>query len=326
MVQAKVVRFEKPGGPEVLAPATVEIGAPGPGQALLRQTAIGVNYIDTYFRSGMYALPLPAGCGSEAAGIVEAVGPDVTEVKPGDRVAYAGGDPGSYASYRLMPAARLVKVPGGVSDEQAACLMMKGMTTEYLLTRCFPMQPGQYGLMYAAAGGVGLVAGQWARHIGAKLIGVAAGADKCALARENGYAEVIDRNSENVVERVKAITGGKGVPVAYDSVGKATFETTLKCLAPRGFFVSFGTTTGAPPPVEAATLQKLGSLYFSRPTLVTYTASRDELVASANAVFDLVAKGVLDPHVRQRYPLAEAARAHADLEGGRTTGGSVLLP
>ena len=215
-MQATVVRFEKPGGPDVLQAATVEIGAPGAGQVLLRQTAIGVNYLDTYFRSGMYPLPLPAGCGSEAAGIVEAVGPDVTELKPGDRVAYAGGDFGSYADYRLFPAARLVKVRDGVSDEQAAACMLKGMTVEYLLNCCFPMSAGQYGLMYAAAGGVGLIAGQWARHIGAKLIGVAAGADKCALAKANGYFEVIDRTTENVVERVKAITGGTGVPVAYE--------------------------------------------------------------------------------------------------------------
>jgi NADPH2:quinone reductase len=326
LVQAKVVRFEKPGGPGVLQPASVEVGAPGPGQVLIRQTTIGLNYIDTYFRSGMYPMQMPAGIGSEAAGFVEAAGPDVTDLKAGDRVAYAGGDPGSYADYRLFPAARLVKVPDGVSDEQAAALMMKGMTVEYLLNRCVPMSAGMSGLMYAAAGGIGLLAGQWARHIGARLIGVAAGAEKCALAKQAGYFEVIDRNSENVVERVKAITGGKGVPVVYDSVGKATFETTLACLAPRGFFVSFGTTTGAPPPVEAATLQKGGSLYFTRPTVVTYTASREELNASASAVFDLVMKGVLDPMIRQRYPLAEAARAHADLEGGRTSGASILLP
>jgi NADPH:quinone reductase len=304
----------------------VELGPPGTGQALVRQTAVGVNYIDVYFRSGMYPVPLPSGSGSEAAGVVEAVGPDVTELRPGDRVAYAGGDPGSYADYRLFPAARLVKVPDGVSDEQAASLMMKGMTAEYLLNRCAPLKAGMFGLMYAAAGGVGLLAGQWARHLGARLIGVAAGADKCALARENGYFEVIDRTTENVVDRVKQITAGKGVSAAYDSVGKATFETTLACLAPRGFFVSFGTTTGAPPPVEAATLQKLGSLYFTRPTIVTYTATREELLASASAVFDLVARGVLNPSIRQRYPLTEAARAHADLEGGRTSGASILLP
>jgi NADPH:quinone reductase len=326
LVQARVVRLEKPGGPEVLKLETVELGVPGARQALVRQTAVGVNYIDVYFRSGVYPVPSPSGCGSEAAGVVEAVGPDVTELRPGDRVAYAGGDPGSYADYRLVPAARLVNVPDGVNDEQAASLMMKGMTVEYLLNRCAPMKAGMFGLMYAAAGGVGLLAGQWARHLGARLIGVAAGADKCALARENGYFEVIDRTTENVAEQVKQITGGKGVSAAYDSVGKATFETTLACLAPRGFFVSFGATTGAPPPVEAATLQKLGSLYFTRPTIVTYTATRDELVASASAVFDLVAKGVLNPSIRQRYPLAEAARAHADLEAGRTSGASILLP
>ena len=325
-MQARVVRFEKPGGPEVLKLETVEVGGPGTGQALVRQTAVGVNYIDVYFRSGVYQVPSPSGCGSEAAGVVEAVGPDVTELHPGDRVAYAGGDPGSYADYRLFPAARLVKVPDGVSDEQAASLMMKGMTVEYLLNRCAPLKAGMFGLMYAAAGGVGVFAGQWARHLGAKLIGVAAGPDKCALARDNGYFEVIDRTTEDVLERVKQITGGKGVPVVYDSVGKATFETTLACLAPRGFYVSFGATTGAPPPVEAATLQKLGSLYFTRPTIVTYTATREDLVASASAVFDLVAKGVLKPSIRQRYPLAEAARAHADLEAGRTSGASILLP
>jgi NADPH2:quinone reductase len=326
LVQTRVVRFEKPGAPDVLRPDTVDIGEPASGQVLLRQTAIGVNYLDTYFRSGMYPVALPSGCGSEAAGVVEAVGPDVTELRAGDRVAYAGGEPGAYAERRLFPAARLVKVPDGVTDEQAAALMMKGMTVEYLLNRCAPIPTGAYGLMYAAAGGVGLLAGQWARHLGARLIGVAAGAEKCALAEANGYAAVIDRNSEDVAARVKEITGGKGVAVAYDSVGKATFETTLSCLAPRGIFVSFGTTTGAPPPVEAATLQKHGSLYFTRPTVVTYTAAREELVASANAVFDLVAKGVLDPTIRQRYPLDQAAQAHADLEAGRTSGATILLP
>lgn len=326
MVQAKVIRFDKPGAPDVMKLETVELPEPGAGQALVRQTAIGVNYLDVYFRSGVYPMPASASTGSEAAGIVEAVGPDVSDLKPGDRVAYAGGEPGSYADYRLYPAARLVKVPDGVSDEQAAALMLKGMTVEYLLNRCAPITPGMFGLMYAAAGGIGLLAGQWARHLGAKLIGVAAGPEKCALAKQNGYVEVIDRNSENIVERVKAITGGVGVPVVYDSVGKATFETTLACLGARGFFVSFGTTTGAPPPIEAATLQKLGSLYFTRPTIVTYTATREELTASAGAVFDLMAKGVITPSIRQRYPLVEAARAHADLEAGRTSGISILQP
>lgn len=326
MVQARIVGFDEPGGPDVLTLRTAEVGAPGPGQALVRQTVIGVNYLDVYHRSGMYPLPLPSGCGSEAAGVVEAVGPDVTELSPGDRVAYAGGDPGSYADYRLFPAGRLVKVPNFVTDEEAACLMMKGMTVEYLLNRCAPLKAGQFGLMYAAAGGVGLLAGQWARHLGAKLIGVASGADKCALAMENGYFAVIDRSREDVTARVKEITGGKGVPVVYDSVGKASFATTLDCLAPRGIFVSFGTTTGAPPPIEAATLQKRGSLYFTRPSIATYNAAREDLVASADAVFDLVGKGALKVLINQRYPLADAARAHADLEAGRTSGSSILLP
>lgn len=326
MVQARIVGFDAPGGPEVLTLRNVEVGAPGPGQALVRQTVIGVNYLDVYHRAGMYKLPLPSGCGSEAAGVVEAVGPDVTELSAGDRVAYAGGDPGSYADLRLFPAARLVKVPDSITDEETACLMMKGMTAEYLLNRCAPLKDGQFGLMYAAAGGVGLLAGQWARHLGAKLIGVASGAEKCALALENGYAAVIDRSREDIAARVKEITGGKGVAVVYDSAGKKTFETTLDCLAPRGVFVTFGATTGAPPPIEAATLQKRGSLYYTRPTIATYIASREDLAASAAAVFDLVGKGVLKVEIRQRYPLADAARAHADLEAGRTSGASILLP
>jgi NADPH2:quinone reductase len=219
-----------------------------------------------------------------------------------------------------------VKLPDGVSEEQAAGMMLKAMTVEYLLNRCYALKAGEHALFYAASGGVGLFAGQWGRHLGARMIGVAAGTEKCRLARENGYTEVIDRTKEDIVERVKAITGGAGVPVVYDSVGKATFDASLKCLRPRGYFVSFGTTTGAPPPIEAATLQKLGSLYFTRPTLVTYTAAREELIASANAVFELVRRGVLKPNIGQRYALADAAKAHADLEAGRTTGSSILVP
>ncbi|MBI4886061.1 MAG: quinone oxidoreductase [Acidobacteria bacterium] len=314
------------GGPEVMKVESVPMPEPSAGEVLVRQTAVGVNYLDVYHRSGFYKLPVPAGVGSEAAGVVERVGAGVTDLKAGDRVAYAGGPPGSYASHRVMPAARLVKVPDEVSDEVAAAVMLKGMTVEYLLNRCYPMKAGEHALFYAAAGGVGLLAGQWGRHIGAKMIGVAGGAVKCRLAREHGYTEVIDRSREDVAERVKAITGGAGVSVVYDSVGKATFETSIACLRPRGCFVSFGTTTGAPPPVEAGLLQKHGSLYFTRPTLVTYTAAREELVASAGAVFDLIRRGVLRVHIGARYPLAEAPRAHADLEAGRTVGSSVLLP
>ena len=325
-MDARAIRIAAQGGPDVMTIETVSLPEPAAGEVLIRQTAIGINYLDVYHRSGFYTLPLPSGVGSEAAGVVERTGPQVANLKAGDRVAYAGGAPGSYASHRIVPAARLVTIPDGVSDEVAAAVMLKGMTVEYLLNRCYPLKPGEFVLFHAAAGGVGLLAGQWGRHLGAKMIGVAGGAVKGRLAREHGYAEVIDRTREDVVERVKAITGGGGVSVVYDSVGKATFETSLKCLRPRGMFVSFGTTTGSPPPVEAGVLQKHGSLYFTRPTLVTYTAAREDLVASAAAVFDLVTRGVLTVHIGARYPLADAARAHADLEAGKTVGSSLLIP
>lgn len=325
-MQAQVVRFHQTGGPEVLKLETVELGEPGPGQVLLKQTACGLNYLDTYQRSGAYSLPLPCGAGNEAAGVVEAVGEGVTDLKAGDRVAYAGGDPGAYASHRIMPAGRLVKTPEGVSDEMAAASMLKGMTTEYLMMRCAPLKPGHFALMYAAAGGVGLFAGQWAKAMGVKLIGVAGGAEKCALARANGYVEVIDRNSEDIALRVREITGGAGVPVVYDSIGKATFETTMKCLSPRGIFVSFGATSGLPPSVEAPMLQKLGSLYFTRPTLVTYTAKRADLELSAGRVFKLLKSGALKPHIGHKYALGDAAQAHADIEAGKTQGSQLLIP
>ena len=282
--------------------------------------------MDVYHRSGYYPLPLPSGVGTEAAGVVESVGPGVAELKAGDRVAYGSGAPGAYADARNIPADRLVKIPDGVGDEDAAALLMKGMTAEYLLNRCYALKSGEFALFYAAAGGVGLLAGQWGRHLGARMIGVASGAEKCRAALASGYFAVIDRSSEDIVVRVKELTGGVGVPVVYDSIGKATFDTSIKCLAPRGFFVSFGTTTGSPPPVEAALLQKSGSLYFTRPTLATYCSARADMLGSARAVFDLHRKGVLKPHIGQRYPLAEAARAHADLEAGRTVGSSLLIP
>lgn len=324
--KARVVRFAAPGGPEVLRLETVDLPDPGAGEILVRNKAIGLNYQDVYQRSGFYPLPLPSGVGTEAAGVVEKVGPGVRDVKAGDRVAYAGGAIGAYAEARLVSADRVVKLPDDMREEQAAAILLKGMTVEYLLNRCYPLKAGEHALFYAASGGVGLLAGQWGRHIGARMIGVAGGAEKCRFARDNGYAEVIDRTREDIVARVKAITGSAGVPVVYDSVGKATFETSLKCLRPRGFFVSFGSTTGAPPPIEAATLQKLGSLYFTRPTLVTYIAAREELVASAAAVFDLWRRGVLNVTIGQRYALADAVKAHTDLEAGRTVGSSLLIP
>jgi NADPH:quinone reductase len=325
-MKANVIRCASQGSPEVMRFEAVELGAPGPGEVLVRQTAIGLNFMDVYHRGGQYPLPLPSGLGVEAAGVVEQAGSGVTELKKGDRIAYAGGAPGAYADYRIMPAERMIKLPDFISDEQAAAILMKGTTSEYLLNRCYPVKSGQYALFLAAAGGVGLVAGQWGKALGAKMIGVAGGVEKCKLAAEHGYAHVIDRKSEDIAARVREITGGAGVPVVYDSLGKATFDISLKCLAPRGYFVSFGTTTGAPPPVEAATLQKMGSLYFTRPTLVTYMAKREDLLTSAAAVFDMVKQGAIKILIGQRYPLAEVVRAHADLEGGRTRGSSILVP
>ncbi|MFC4174020.1 quinone oxidoreductase family protein [Microvirga sp. GCM10011540] len=323
---AHAIRMDTQGSADVLQLKEVEIGSPGSGQVLIRQTACGLNFLDVYHRSGAYPLPLPSGCGSEAAGIIEAVGPDVTGFREGDRVAYQGGEPGAYADRRILTTARLVKIPDGVPDESAAAVLLKGMTVEYLLNRCVNLRSGDFALMYAAAGGVGLLAGQWAKHLGIRLIGVAAGREKCERALANGYFAVIDRNSEDILARVKEMTGGRGVPVVFDSVGKATFDISIDCLAPRGIFVSFGATSGPPPPVEASLLQKKGSLYFTRPTLVHYASSPEDYAASATAVFDLVAKGVLKPEIGQRYPLSEAARAHQDLESGRTSGSSILIP
>lgn len=325
-MKACAIRIEKQGGPELMQLVEAEVAAPGPGEALVRQTACGLNFLDVYQRSGAYPMPGPMGIGNEAAGVVEAVGPDITVAQPGDRVVYQGGPPGAYADRRVVPAWRLVRIPDGVSEEAAAALLLKGMTVEYLLERCAPLRAGDFALMYAAAGGVGLIAGQWARARGFKLIGVAAGPEKCAKAKAAGYVEVIDRTREDIVARVKEITGGKGVPVAYDSIGKATFETTIECLAPRGMFVSFGATSGPPPAVEAGLLQKKGSLYFTRPTLATYAAEPDDYKASAAKVMDLMASGALKAEIGQRYPLAEAAQAHRDLEAGRTSGSTVLIP
>lgn len=323
---ARAVRMASQGGPAVMRVETAELPAPGPGEVLLRQTAIGLNYIDVYFRSGTYPLPPGSGVGAEAAGIVEAVGDGVSDLEPGDRVCYAGSAPGAYADRRIMPAARLVPIPDGVSDEDAAALAMKGMTVEYLVTRCVELKPGQTALMYAAAGGVGLIAGQWGRSIGARMIGVAAGPEKVELARRHGYDVVIDRTTEDVPRRIKDETGGAGVSVVYDSVGRATFEDSLAALAPRGLFVTFGATTGAPPPLEAERLQKGGSLYYTRPTLATYIASREDLVASAAKLFALVASGAIRSHVGHRYRLDEIVQAHEDLEAGRTIGQSLIMP
>ncbi len=325
-MQAQAVRIHSQGGTEVLRIESIDVAAPGAGEVLIRNTAIGLNYQDIYHRSGLYPLPMPSGLGTEAAGVVEQVGPGVTGFKVGSRVCYAGGAPGADATHRVMPAARIVATPDAISDEVAAAVMLKGMTVEYLLMRCRPVARGELVLFHAAAGGVGLLAGQWGKHLGARMIGIASGRAKVELARANGYAACIDRGSEDVPARLKELSGGAGFSVVFDSVGKATFEQSLNALAPRGYFVSFGTTTGAPPPVEAATLQKHGSLFFTRPTLVTYTAKAEELQASAQAVFELLAKGVLKVEIRQRYALADIKQAHADLEAGRTSGSSIIVP
>lgn len=326
-MKTQAVRFHAPGAPEVLKLEELDLPEPAAGEVRIRHTAIGLNFQDIYARSGAYPFPLPSGLGTEAAGVVEAVGPGVTDFQVGERVCYISGPVlGACATHRNYPAARLLKSPAHMSDDQLAAMMLKAMTVEYLVRRCYQVKPGQFVLWHAAAGGVGLLAGQWGRHIGARMIGVAAGPQKCQLALDNGYEFCIDRLSEDVAARVKEITGGAGVPVVYDSVGKNSFDQSLASLAPRGYFVSFGTTTGAPPPVPAATLQKLGSLYFTRPTLVTYTASTAELRDSAQAVFDLVAQGALKVSIHQRYAMSDIARAHAELESGRTTGSSVLIP
>lgn len=323
----KAVRIYETGTPDVLKFENLELPDPAAGEVRIRHTAIGLNFQDIYARSGQYAAPLPSGLGTEAVGVVEGVGSGVTDFKVGDRVCYASGPVlAACATHRNYPAARLLHAPAHMQDEQIAAALLKGMTVEYLMQRCYPVQKGQYVLMHAAAGGVGLLAGQWGKHLGAHMIGVAAGPEKVKLALANGYEHCLDRLKDDIPARVKEITGGAGVPVVFDSVGKNSFDQSLNSLAPRGYFVSFGTTTGAPPPVPASTLQKMGSLYFTRPTLVTYTASTEDLRNSAAAVFDLFAKGVLKISINQRYALADVAKAHADLESGRTSGSSVLIP
>jgi NADPH2:quinone reductase len=325
MTQARVVRFFAPGGPEVMTFDTVDLADPAPGEVQIRQTAIGLNFQEIYQRSGAYKMPSPSGLGNEAAGVIEKIGAGVTGFAAGERVYYGGGEAGAYTDRRNYPAARLINLPNGVSDELAVATLFKGMTVEYLINRCYALSPGEKAVFYAASGGVGILAGQWGRHLGAQMIGIAGGPDKCKLALANGYSHAIDRHAEDVAARVREISPG-GVPVVFDSVGKASFETTLRCLAPRGYFISFGASSGPPPPIEASRLREAGALYFTRPALNVYTATRAELDASAGAVLDLLRKGVLKPHIHARYPLADAAKAHTDLEAGRTVGSSILVP
>ncbi len=324
-MQVKAIRIDRPGPPSAMELRMVTVGEPGPGEALIRHTAIGLNYIDTYHRSGLYDLPMPSGIGSEAAGVVEAVGEGVKHVRSGDRAAYAGGAPGSYSEARIMPADRLVKLPDDIDDRQAAAMMLKGMTVEYLLNRTFEVTSGQTILFHAAAGGVGLIAGQWAKALGATVIGTAGGPEKCSLAKGYGYDHMIDYKQGGIARQVRELTGGTGVPVVYDSVGKATWEESLDCLAPRGVMVSFGNASGPAAPFAPGILAAKGSLYLTRPSLVHYTLTQQEVQASAEALFAMVVSGKVRIEVNQTYTLADAARAHEDLEGRRTTGSTVLL-
>ena len=322
----KAIRIHKTGGPEVLTWEDVDVPAPKQGEALVRHTAIGLNYIDTYQRSGLYPLPLPTSLGGDGAGVVEAVGPGVTEVAAGDRVAYGNAPPGAYAEKRVLPAHRLVKIPEGISDQQAASMMLKGLTTHYLIRKIFKVKAGDTILMHAAAGGVGLILCQWAKHLGATVIGTVGGDDKATLAKAHGCDHVINYRKENFTQRVKEITGGKGLPVVYDGVGKDTFEGSLDCLWPTGLMVSFGNASGAVPPVNILLLSQKGSLFLTRPTLATYVAKREDLVANAAELFDVVRKGAVKIEINQTHPLKDAERAHRDLEGRKTTGSTVLLP
>jgi len=321
----KAVRFHKTGGPEVLQLEDVQVGEPGQGQARVRHTAIGVNFIDTYQRSGLYPMQLPATAGNEGAGVVEAVGPGVTLVKAGDRVAYTG-QVGSYTGQRLLQADRLVKIPEGISDEQAASMMLKGMTVHYLIHRTYAVKAGDTVLWHAAAGGVGLIACQWLKALGATVIGTVGSEEKAKLAKAHGADHVINYSTENFVERVKAITGGKGVPVVYDSVGKSTWEGSLDCLRPLGMWVTFGNASGPVPPLNTGILAQKGSLFLTRPTLMTYTASRADLEMTSKSLFDIVRSGKVKIEITARYKLADAAQAHRDLEGRKTTGSVILLP
>ena len=323
----KAIRIHQTGGPDAMRWEDIEVGAPGPGEIRIRHEAVGLNYIDVYFRTGLYPAPsLPFSPGMEGAGIVEAVGAEVDSLGVGDRVAYAGGPVGSYAEARLMPAAKVVKVPAGIDSKQAAAMMLQGMTVEYLLRRAYPVRSGETILFHAAAGGVGLIACQWAKHLGATVIGTVSSDEKAELARAHGCDHPIVYTREDFTERVMALTDGEGVPVVYDAVGRDTFEGSLDCLRPRGMLVSFGQSSGKIDPFDLGVLSARGSLYVTRPTLMTYTASRADLEDSAQALFDVVGQGAVRVTVNQTFPLAEAAAAHRALESRRTTGSTLLMP
>jgi NADPH2:quinone reductase len=322
---ANAIRVHKHGGPEALTYETVDVGAPGAGQVKLKQHAIGVNFIDVYQRTGLYPQTLPFSPGNEGAGEVTAVGEGVTDLKVGDRVAYAGAI-GAYATERVAPAAVLVKLPSSISYETGAAMMLQGMTVQYLLRRTYKVDKNTTLLFHAAAGGIGLIACQWAKHLGATIIGTAGSDEKCKLAKAAGATHVINYKTENFVERVKEITGGKKCDVVYDSIGKDTFPASLDCIKPLGLFVTFGNASGPIDAFNAGILAAKGSLYMTRPTLGTYTATRADLVATANDLFEVVGSGAVKINVNHKYALKDAAQAHIDLEGRKTTGSIILLP
>jgi NADPH2:quinone reductase len=320
----KAMRMHKAGGPEVLTWEDVDVPAPKQGEALIRHTAVGLNYIDTYHRSGLYPVPMPAIIGSEGAGVVEAVGAGVTEVAVGDRVAYGNAPIGSYCEKRVLPAHRLLKLPAGVTDQQAASMMLKGMTAQYLIRRTYRVKAGETVLVHAAAGGVGLIMCQWLKHLGATVIGTVGDKAKGELAKKHGADHIVYYREEDFAAKVKEITGGKMVPVVFDGVGKDTWEKSLDSLQPRGLMVSYGNASGAVPPINIAVLNTKGSLFLTRPSLNGYVAKRDELLETANDLFDVVTKGAVKIEINQSYALKDAAQAHRDLESRKTTGSTVL--
>ena len=322
----KAVQFEKPGEPEVMHLVSVDLAKPAPGEVRIRQTAIGLNYIDTYHRSGLYPVKLPSGLGLEAAGVVEELGQGVTSLKVGDRIAYGNGPIGAYAQARNILANRVVKIPSTISDETAAGMMLKGMTARYLLRATYKVKAGETILLHAAAGGVGLIASQWASALGAIVIGTVGSDAKMAIAKAHGCTHVINSSTENVAARVKEITGGKGVPVVYDGVGQATFTTSLECLSLRGLLVSFGNASGPVTNVDLGILASKGSLYVTRPTLGSYIGTDAEMLETANDLIDVLQSGKVKIAVNQRYALADVVQAHRDLSSRKTTGTTILLP
>lgn len=322
----KAIIIDKTGGPDVLQWKDVQVGEPGEGQVRIRHTAIGLNYIDVYMRSGLYPVPMPGGLGLEAAGVIDAVGSGVSHFKVGDRVAYAGGPPGAYSEARVMPAAPLVKLPDNVSDQHAAALLLKGMTVQFLIRRTYKVKAGETVLLHAAAGGVGLIACQWLKALGVTVIGTVSSEEKAALAKENGCTHTVLYNKENFADRVRELTNGAGVPVVYDSVGKVTWEDSLSCLQPFGLMVSFGNTSGPVAPVNIGQLAAKGSLFVTRPALATYTAKPADLQATAADLFDVLANGKVKAEIAQTFPLKDAASAHLALEGSKTVGSTILIP